>query len=121
MEPELRRRLENMAIIALTASAAFGLGMLVKAEKASVPVRIDYFTQPAAPAFSGQKASNPVAKEVVQAVAGGVVASKKGTKYHSPWCPGASTISPENKIYFETPEAARAAGYQPAANCKGLK
>ncbi len=50
-----------------------------------------------------------------------VVASKNGTKYHLPTCPGAKQISEKNKITFKSIEEARAAGYTPAANCKGLK
>ena len=50
----------------------------------------------------------------------GVVASKSGIKYHLPWCSGAATIKEENKIYFDTPEAAEKAGYTKAGNCKGL-
>jgi len=48
------------------------------------------------------------------------VASKNGTKYHYPWCPGAQSIKEENKIWFSTKEEAEKAGYQPASNCKGL-
>lgn len=51
---------------------------------------------------------------------GGYVASKNGTAYHFPWCPGALTMKEENKIYFETKEEAEKAGYKPAGNCKGL-
>jgi hypothetical protein len=50
-----------------------------------------------------------------------VVASKNSTKYHYPWCAGAKQISPQNLITFDSIEAARAAGYTPASNCKGLK
>ena len=50
-----------------------------------------------------------------------VVASKSGTKYHYPWCPGAKQISEKNKISFSSIEEARAKGYTPASNCKGLK
>lgn len=50
----------------------------------------------------------------------GYVASKSGTKYHLPWCSGAKRIKEENKIWFATKEAAEAAGYTPAANCKGI-
>ncbi len=53
-------------------------------------------------------------------VEGGYVASKNGTKYHLPWCSGAKRILEENKVWFETKEAALAAGYTPAANCPGL-
>lgn len=50
----------------------------------------------------------------------GVVASRSGTKYHLPSCPGAKQINEENKITFATIEAAKAAGYSAAANCNGL-
>lgn len=48
------------------------------------------------------------------------VASKNGTKYHLPWCSGAQRISEENKVWFTSKEDAEAAGYSPAANCKGI-
>lgn len=48
------------------------------------------------------------------------VASKTGTKYHLPWCSGAQRIKEENKVWFATKAAAEAAGYEPAANCKGI-
>jgi hypothetical protein len=52
---------------------------------------------------------------------GQVVASKSGAKYHYPWCAGAKQISEKNKITFNSITEARAAGYTPATNCKGLK
>lgn len=51
---------------------------------------------------------------------GKYVASKNGSAYHFPWCAGAQKIKEENKIWFDTKEAAEAAGYRPAANCEGL-
>jgi len=51
---------------------------------------------------------------------GTVVASKNGSKYHLPSCSGAKQINEVNKIVFASAEEARAAGYTPAANCKGL-
>ena len=51
---------------------------------------------------------------------GKYVASRSGTKYHLPWCSGAKRIKEKNKIWFETEEAARAAGLTPAANCPGI-
>ena len=50
-----------------------------------------------------------------------VVASRSGTKYHLPTCGGAKQIKETNLIRFDSVEMARAAGYTPAANCKGLK
>lgn len=52
---------------------------------------------------------------------GKVVASAKGTKYHLPECPGAKQISEQNKIWFNSPQDAEKAGYEPAANCPGLQ
>ncbi|MEZ4200742.1 MAG: hypothetical protein R3B69_04170 [Candidatus Paceibacterota bacterium] len=48
------------------------------------------------------------------------VASKNSNKYHLPWCSGAQRIAEANKIYFSSKAEAEAAGYQPAANCKGI-
>ena len=51
---------------------------------------------------------------------GSYVASKSGEKYHLPWCSGAQRIKEENKVWFKTKAEAEAAGYAPAANCKGI-
>jgi hypothetical protein len=50
-----------------------------------------------------------------------VVASKSGTKYHLPNCPGAVQIKEENRVFFDSIELAKAAGYSPASNCPGLQ
>lgn len=55
-----------------------------------------------------------------EADGGTYVASKKGKKYHLPWCSGGKAISEENKIWFSTKDEAEAAGYEPAKNCKGI-
>lgn len=59
-------------------------------------------------------------EEGMQTQEGGYVASKNGGKYHLPWCSGAQRIKEENKVWFKTKAEAEAAGYTPAANCKGL-
>jgi hypothetical protein len=51
---------------------------------------------------------------------GRVVASKNGTKYYLPDCAGASRISDANKVWFVSADVAVKAGYELAANCKGL-
>ncbi len=50
-----------------------------------------------------------------------VVASRNGTRYHLPECPGAARIKPENLLTFPSRAAAEAAGYTPAVNCPGLR
>jgi hypothetical protein len=50
-----------------------------------------------------------------------LVGSKNGTKYHFPWCAGASQISEKNLIWFNSYEEAQKVGYSAASNCKGLQ
>lgn len=49
-----------------------------------------------------------------------LVGSAEGTRYHYLWCAGGSSIKEGNRIYFEDQEEARAFGYTPAKNCRGL-
>lgn len=49
-----------------------------------------------------------------------LVASKKGEKYHLPWCSGGLRIVEKNRIYFSNKKKAEKAGYTPAKNCEGL-
>lgn len=84
--------------------------------------------QPANSASKAPKITPEVAapaKEAVQTpailpVGGQVVASKTGKAYYLPWCGGVKRIKDENKVWFDSAQAAQAAGYIPAKNCKGL-
>ncbi len=51
---------------------------------------------------------------------GMVIASKSGTKYHLPTCPGAKQIIPKNRLEFASQREAELAGYTPASTCPGL-
>jgi hypothetical protein len=79
----------------------------------------------AAPAASGdvsQASAAVLSAQVPDQVEGGaVVGSKTGKKYYYPWCGGLKRVKPANRVPFASIEAARAAGYSPAGNCKGLK
>ena len=118
----------TVAVVILASAGSFGLGVLAGRDMDldDTPVRIE-----GAPEVKGESASASTETETalssapqkptpVLSGAGQYVASKKGTKYHLPWCPGAKAMSEENKIWFATREAAEAAGYTPAANCKGI-
>ena len=134
----------TVAIIVLVGLASFGLGRLSALETLHEPVQIlghpmskDFATlatmgQEAPgvkhPMFniSGQTAeesssSNSQISTSNFQPGGQVVGSKNGTKYHFPWCAGAQRIKEENKKWFDSVAAARAAGYTPAGNCKGLE
>lgn len=48
----------------------------------------------------------------------GYVGSTDSDKYHSPGCRWVKKILPENEIWFESKEAAEAAGYSPCGTCQ---
>jgi hypothetical protein len=114
-------------IIILVAVIAFSLGRISGLEEKRQPVRVtNSNNSPPSPPLNIREGSStpPDVGEVKGALtdsSGQVVASKSGTKYHYPWCAGAKQISAKNLITFDSIEAARAAGYTPASNCKGLK
>lgn len=105
-----KRRLDDLwmvAVVVLVAVTAFGIGRasVLYGEKGSFEI-----------VYPNQQASVGAAT----VAEGEYVASKTGSKYHLPWCAGAASIKPENKVYFKTKEDAEAAGYEPASNCKGI-
>ncbi|MBI4088771.1 hypothetical protein HY415_01615 [Candidatus Kaiserbacteria bacterium] len=92
-----------IAILVLASSFSFGLGFL-----AGLDAKRENST-PLEPSPSAE--TIPIKR---------VIASKNGTKYYLPECAGAERITDENKVWFASASAAQAAGYAPAANCKGL-
>ena len=83
---------------------SFGLGRLSMTEVVRAPVMAE----------AAQSAS------VNLAPGGLLVAARNGTAYYFPWCAGAERIKSENRITFESEQAARDAGFRPAKNCQGL-
>ena len=47
-----------------------------------------------------------------------LVGNKKSKKYHRPECSAVERMSPDNRIEFDTPDAAKAEGYEPCKLCK---
>ena len=118
------------AIIITVAVGSFGLGRLSIVWAPQKPVEViapdgsaaieARVVQPAS--ASADKGINQAAAISGAAVSGGsFVASKSGSAYHLLNCPGAKQIKEENKIYFQSREAAERAGYHPAGNCPGLR
>lgn len=65
-----------------------------------------------------QNASNTPAENVLQG-SGKYVASQSGTKYYpASGCGAVNRIKPENRVYFETAEAAESQGYERYSGCK---
>ena len=102
---------------------SFALGRLSTLEARAGEVRICLTSESA---LAGQ-ASVGLGLEKVGKVSadshegtGTFMASKSGTKYYPKGCRAGDRIKEENRIWFESREAAEAAGYAPALNCKGL-
>jgi hypothetical protein len=111
-------------VVVLAASFSFGLGTWYGSETRSGQVSIEQLPlveEPQALQTAPARAISaaPAVPDAMPA-GGQYVASKKGSKYHLPWCSGAKSMSEENKIWFSTKAEAEAAGYEPASNCKGI-
>ena len=111
----------------LVGTGGFGLGRLSALQNEEQPVRIAYSEEQEGLEISKPSSKNAAASGVLSVSSqqkvveeGSVVASKNGTKYHLPFCPGADRILETNKIYFASKAEAEKAGYTPAANCKGI-
>lgn len=108
-------------VIILVALISFGLGRLSKIRENKMPITIENAVSNISEAVEagGERAivGRPMSDTNSEKL---YVASKSGTKYHYPWCPGALNIKEENKIWFSSKEEAEKSGYAPARNCKGL-
>lgn len=102
-----------IGILVLASLASFGLGYL-----AGKDVRLG--SAGALEPSAGQAPALEAPTGGVGTGSIGIVASKNGTKYYLSSCAGADRISPANKVWFASVTAAAAAGYTPAANCKGI-
>lgn len=111
-------------VLVLVALSAFGLGRLSALTSPKTPLELiaspaATLTKTTGPASAPTSLNNNIDNNK-NVSSGEVVASKEGSKYHYPWCPGAKQIKEGNKISFPTSAAARAAGYTPAGNCPNL-
>ena len=112
----LFRKLFLALVITLTALLSFGLGRLSIVGDRE-PIRIEYNPEISNSQF-------PISNENLVKIdnskienSAPVIASKNGSKYHYPDCPGAKQIKAENRLVFPSAAAAQAAGYALAANC----
>lgn len=105
------------ALILLVGIASFGLGrQSVQSALEPVSSHVEKPALQTLPSLTSSEAPQQNSASIVS-----VIASKSGTKYHLPDCPGAKQIKSENLIEFTSIEAAKAAGYSPAGNCPGLE
>ncbi len=105
-------------VIILVALISFGIGRLT-APKAE-PIQIKNLEKASIEDLDIENQGKVYPPATEQSDVGRVVGSKNSDKYHLPDCPGAKQISEQNKIWFDSIEAAEKAGYKPAGNCPGL-
>ncbi len=105
------------ALFILVALGAFGLGRLSALPSSQAGLRVVGADEGVASVIAAGAAGATAGENP----GGKVVASKTGSKYHFPWCAGARTIKESNKVWFQSAQEARKAGYEPAGNCKGLE
>jgi hypothetical protein len=102
----------------LVSWSAYNLG-LIRARSGAVPLQEARVFQERAseaptPSLTPQPPRGPAHTDLR------VVVSKTSSskKYHFSWCSSANRIKEQNKLWFATEQAAQAAGYTLAANCK---
>lgn len=112
------------ASIVLISLASFGLGRLSVIWQPKTPISVTRENTEAAllpGKTAGAKSESSQSASRDLSPLDGVVASKNGSSYHLPSCPGAKKIKPENLVQFKTSKEAQQAGYKPAGNCPGLE
>ena len=114
------------AIIILVATISFGLGRLSKIREEKTPITIENVST--STEITANSSNKNVTKKMLEQNLGKIsqppkifVASRNGKKYYYIWCESANVIKEQNRVWFSTKEEAEKAGYEPAANCKGLK
>ena len=122
-----QRDLYLAALVFLMSVVSFGLGRLSAVWPEKEPITVtnseelgtnsqERITNNPSP----QSAASLANSSMPFVAQGNFVASRNGSSYHLPDCPGAKQIKEENKIWFQSEADAKAAGYKPAGNCPDL-
>jgi hypothetical protein len=131
-----------LILFVVIASIFFALGRLSAIEERHSPVKIiapssdqqanaiSAISRPATKIVVPLAASPDVQNQTANVISatgsstlagGSVIGSKTGKKYYFPWCSTVKRIKPENQVAFASIDLAKAAGYTPGGNCKGLQ
>lgn len=117
---ENKKDLYLVVVVILVAIISFGLGRLSKIREEKTPIIIENAlsnTTSASSSFVKIDADKAISDKSEMIF----VASKNGKKYYFIWCESAKIIKEQNRVWFSSKEEAEKAGYEPAANCKGLQ
>jgi len=113
----------TLFLILILGSIFSALGRLSAIENRRTPIKIEYGKIAQTGTVIGGLEANSSQNVTVPELnsGGGVIGSAGSKKYYFPWCGTVKRIKPENQVQFASIEAARAAGYLPGGNCKGLE
>jgi hypothetical protein len=115
----------TLILLLMVGSIFFALGRLSALESEHKPIKIEYPNSSQSASIIEAPIVSPVSNSPSPSQStnqsGAVIGSKSGKKYYYPWCGTVKRIKPENQVHFASIEAARAAGFTPGGNCKGLK
>ena len=116
----VKKNIANLILLGqfgLIALIFFGLGIVYTQNFIKEPPQITITEPPenAVPAPAPTASAQPVKTKSMLAQIGGLVASKNGETYYLTTCK--NNIKEENKIYFQTEEDAKKAGFRQAKNC----
>ncbi len=118
----------TVVLIVLIGGISFGLGRLSVQKQDKTSIKIEYpNTEQVSSVIAFTATTTEISEKsttvVVPALSqsGEVIGSKSGKKYYFPWCGTVKRILPQNQVHFDSIEDARAAGFTPGGNCKGLK
>ena len=124
MIPEILEKIKPfywLIVALLLASIFFAIGRLSALEGKKETIKVIY-ENPSAVILSnttGTTSDNVVLESEVK-TDGPVIGSKSGKKYYFPWCGTVKRIKPENQVHFSSIEQAKASGFTPGGNCKGI-
>ncbi len=136
--PSIKETLEKIKpaypilLLAVVSAIFFGLGRLSAIKRGQEGIKIEYASADQTGSVIGAGVSsstssigNAKPSSQIQSPAvvssGEVIGSKSGKKYYFPWCGTVKRIKPENQVHFASIEEAKAAGFTPGGNCKGLQ
>jgi len=121
-----------LILLVLVALIFFALGRLSTVEEKHEPIRVlqgsaAEVASPLAATNAGiapagnAQSEGSVGTGMTTSASGRVIGSKNSKKYYFPWCGELKIIKSANQVTFASAEAARAAGYIPAGNYKGVQ
>ncbi len=118
----------TLILVIVIASVFFGLGRLSRLKMDKEPIKVLYGNEAlvlsaVASTTVSKGTTTPKNEPIVTTPLkqdGEVIGSKSGKKYYFPWCGTVKRIKPENQVPFASIADAKAAGFTPGGNCKGL-